>query len=194
MQNWIAVAGRANLQVAWDREPWEALVRAIAHQQLHGKAAETILSRFQAGFRGTHFPTPGQVCRASSEKLRAMGFSSSKVLAIQGIAAAARSRSIPSRHEAEMLTDDQLVEQLVQLRGVGRWTVEMMLIFTLGRMDVMPMDDFGIKSGLSILWGLASPPTKKEFPKLTDHWRPWRSLAAWYLWRLADSAKQKSST
>ncbi|QEG42772.1 DNA-3-methyladenine glycosylase family protein [Roseimaritima ulvae] len=186
---WIAVAGKSDWEVAWQRSLYQALVMAIAHQQLHGNAARAILQRFEAGFRGEDFPSPHQVGRASTDKLRAMGFSAAKVTAIQGIAAAARKGDIPSRQQAEQMSDDELVEHLVTLRGVGRWTVEMLLIFTLGRMDVMPVDDYGVRSGLRSLCELESLPGKRDFARLTDHWRPHRSLAAWYLWRLADANK-----
>ncbi len=186
---WIAVAGKSHWEVAWDRSLYQALVMAIAHQQLHGNAARAILKRFESGFRGNAFPTPAQVGRAGTEKLRAMGFSAAKVTAIQGIAAAARNGDLPTREQAEQMSDDALVECLVTLRGVGRWTVEMLLIFTLGRMDVMPVDDFGVKTGLQSLRGLDALPGKRAFATLTDHWRPYRSLAAWYLWRLADAQK-----
>ncbi len=186
---WIGESGRCELQVQWDRDLYEALVRAIAHQQLHGRAAECILGRLCAGFRGDGFPTPQQLKRASTEKLRSMGFSSAKTIAIQGIATAAASGEIPSRAEATKLTDDELVERLLPLRGVGRWTVEMLLIFTLGRMDVMPVDDFGVKSGLKHLFNLEKTPRKSQFAELTDTWRPFRSIGAWYLWRRADASK-----
>ncbi len=186
---WIGEAGDCKLQVEWNRELYEALVRAIAHQQLHGRAAETILGRLCAGFRCEAFPSPQQLKRAPIEKLRGMGFSGSKAIAIQGIAAAAVAGEIPTREQAGLLTDDELVERLLPLRGVGRWTVEMLMIFTLGRLDVMPVDDFGVKSGLQQLFRLTATPKKAEFAVLTDHWGPYRSLGAWYLWRRADMSK-----
>ena len=188
---WIETSGPCSLEIQWERELFEALVRAIAHQQLHGRAAETILGRLVAGFRCEGFPTAQQLKRASHEKLRGMGFSSAKAVAIQGIAAAAVAGEIPTRVVAASLTDEQLIEQLLPLRGVGRWTVEMLLIFTLGRLDVMPIDDFGVKSGLQQLFNLESMPKKDVFAELTDHWKPYRSLGAWYLWRKADAGKVK---
>lgn len=189
LAGWIETAGAPAWSIDWEREPYEALVHAVAHQQLHGRAAQTILARFCAGFRGNGFPTPRQVVRADVDKLRGMGFSAAKVAAIQGIAQATLEGRVPSREEAEQLSDEELVQRLVALRGIGRWTVEMLLIFTLGRLDVMPVDDFGIKSGLRALHRLEGLPGKQDFPALTDHWRPHRSLAAWYLWRLADTLK-----
>lgn len=190
---WIKESGPCSIEIQWRRSLYEALVRAIAHQQLHGRAAECILGRLCAGFKCDGFPSPLQIKRAPAEKLRAMGFSTAKTVAIQGIAAAAARSEIPSRAEATKLTDDELVERLLPLRGVGRWTVEMLLIFTLGRLDVMPVDDFGVKSGLKQLFSLAEMPGKSHFAELTDHWRPYRSVGAWYLWRKADAAKLAKS-
>jgi len=188
---WVGESGPCSLEIQWQRELFEALVRAIAHQQLHGRAAETILGRLVAGFRCENFPSAQQLKRASHEKLRGMGFSSAKAVAIQGIAGAAIAGEIPDRVVAASLTDDELIERLLPLRGVGRWTVEMLLIFTLGRLDVMPIDDFGVKSGLQLLFGLETLPKKDVFAELTDHWKPYRSLGAWYLWRKADAGKAK---
>ncbi len=188
---WILESGPCGLQIEWDRELFEALVRAIAHQQLHGRAAATILGRLCAGFKCERFPSAKQIQRAPLEKLRGMGFSNAKAVAIQGLAAAAAKGEIPQRAMAAEMTDEELFERLLPLRGVGRWTVEMLLIFTLGRLDVMPVDDFGVKSGLQQLFGLTAMPKKLEFAELTDAWRPYRSLGAWYLWRKADSGKPK---
>ncbi len=188
---WIGESGPCSLEIQWQRELFEALVRAIAHQQLHGRAAEAILGRMVTGFRCKDFPSALQLKRASHEKLRGMGFSSAKAIAIQGIASAAVAGQIPSRIVAASLTDEEIIERLLPLRGVGRWTVEMLLIFTLGRLDVMPTDDFGVKSGLQQLYGLESMPKKAVFAELTDDWKPFRSLGAWYLWRKADAGKTK---
>jgi DNA-3-methyladenine glycosylase II len=191
LDTWIEQSGPCSLEIQWQRELFEALVRAIAHQQLHGRAAETILGRLVAGFRCDPFPSAQQIKRASHEKLRGMGFSSAKAVAIQGIAAAAVAGEIPTRVMAASMSDSELIERLLPLRGVGRWTVEMLLIFTLGRLDVMPIDDFGVKSGLQQLFNLETMPKKDVFADLTDHWKPYRSLGAWYLWRKADAGKAK---
>jgi DNA-3-methyladenine glycosylase II len=188
---WIQQCGPCKLTVAWDRSLYEALVRAIAHQQLHGRAAEAILGRLCEGFRGNDFPTPKQIARASAEKLRGMGFSAAKTVAIQGIAAAAARGEIPDRAGAEQMSDEEIIERLVKLRGVGRWTVEMLLIFTLGRLDVLPVDDFGVKSGLQQLIGCQTLPKKADFAVHAATWHPYCSIAAWYLWRKADAAKRE---
>jgi DNA-3-methyladenine glycosylase II len=189
---WIDTHGRCALQVQWEQSLYESLVRAVAHQQLHGRAAATILARFEAGFRGQGFPTPAQVMRAPTDKLRGMGFSTAKTVAIQGIARAAQRGEIPPRAEAESLADDEIIARLTSLKGVGRWTVEMLLIFTLGRLDTMPVDDFGVQSGLMHLLDLPTMPKKADFALHTDAWKPYRSIAAWYLWRKAEAVRLKS--
>lgn len=193
---WIESCGSCALQVSWERSVYEALVRAIAHQQLHGRAAQTILERLITEFArtgqartGLAFPTARQLKLAPLERLRKCGFSLAKATAIQGIAAAAVSGEIPERSETVSLSNEELIERLVGLRGVGRWTVEMLLIFTLGRLDVMPVDDFGIRAGVQHLLGLSIQPRPREVAAVTDHLAPYRSVAAWYLWRLADARK-----
>ncbi len=183
---WTLQYGRCELVVQWERDLYEALVRAIAHQQLHAKAAQAILGRLLLHFNTDTIPSPTLISRTKPEVLRELGFSMSKVVAIQGIAQAAIDGEIPERSLAEQMSDEELIERLIGLRGVGRWTVEMLLIFTLGRLDVMPVDDFGVKSGLAKLYRLPTLPRKNEFAELTRHWAPYRSVAAWYLWRLAE--------
>ncbi len=119
--------------------------------------------------------------------LRAVGFSRSKILAIRDIAAKAAEGIVPTREEAEALSDAELISRLVPLRGVGQWTVEMLLIFSLGRLDVFPLDDFGVRKGLKIAFGLEEMPSKRDMLALTDAWRPYRSIGTWYLWRLVSN-------
>ena len=171
------------------RSPYEALVSAVAHQQLHANAAEAILRRFKALFPQTRFPRPEQVLEATDEALRGCGFSSGKMLAIRDIAEKTLSGQIPKRAAALKLDDEELIERLVAVRGVGRWTVEMLLIFTLGRPDVFPSDDFGVRNGWRVAKKLDEMPKPKEFRALAERWQPHRTLAAWYLWRAADAAK-----
>jgi DNA-3-methyladenine glycosylase II len=176
--------------VPLQREPYEALVRAIAHQQVHGRAAEAMLSRFRALHEGEDFPPAEFVLALPPEALRGCGFSGSKVLAIQDIAAKTREGLVPRLEEAGSLTDAELIERLVTIRGVGRWTVEMLLIFTLGRADILPVDDFGVREGWKLLNGLEVQPKPKELAAIGEAWKPWRSIAAWYLWRAADEGKK----
>jgi DNA-3-methyladenine glycosylase II len=189
MRRLIRVHGPCEL-VPQKRSPYEALVSAVAHQQLHANAAEAILRRFKALFPGSRFPKPGQVLDANDIELRGCGFSSGKMLAIRDIAAKTLCGQIPSRAVAAKLDDDELIARLVEVRGVGRWTVEMLLIFTLGRPDVFPADDFGVRSGWRVLRKLDELPKPKDFRAYAARWRPHRTLAAWYLWRAADAAKK----
>lgn len=186
----IAQYGPCGLEPRAQRSPYEALVRAIAHQQLHGKAAETILGRFLALYKG-EFPTPNQILKTPHETLRGVGFSNSKVLAIQDIAQKAVDGVVPTWEESFTLTDEELVRRLVTIRGVGPWTVEMFLIFTLGRLDVFPVDDYGVKVGVKHFYNLPDLPHKKVMAEKGLLWQPYRSVAAWYFWRVADSLKEK---
>jgi DNA-3-methyladenine glycosylase II len=171
------------------REPYEALVRAIAHQQVHGRAAEAILGRFIALHPGHDFPPAHAVLETPVEAMRGCGFSGSKVAAIRDIAEKAAGGLVPTRKAAARLEDEALIERLVAIRGVGRWTVEMLLIFTLGRRDVLPVDDFGVREGWRVATGADAQVKPKELAAIGEPWGPWRSIAAWYLWRAADAAK-----
>ena len=165
--------------------PYEALTRAIAHQQLNGRAAQTILGRFVALFGDGRFPTPAQVIATHPERLRRAGFSRAKVRAIKDIARHALAGTVPTRRAAATLADDAIIERLIPIRGVGRWTVEMLLIFTLGRPDILPVDDFGVREGYRRACGTRLRPTPKALRALGERWKPYRSVAAWYLWRAA---------
>ena len=182
----IARVGPCRLQLHPQREPYEALVRAIAHQQLHGRAAEAILGRFTALYPGRAFPQPAQLLATEETLLRSVGFSMAKIATIRGIAAATLDGVVPGLREAKRLPDAALIQRLVTLRGVGRWTVEMLLIFTLGRTDVLPVDDFGVREGWKRIKGLAAQPKPRELAQIGAAWSPWRSVAAWYLWRAAE--------
>ncbi|QYU69732.1 DNA-3-methyladenine glycosylase 2 family protein [Leptolyngbya sp. 15MV] len=174
---------------AVQREPYEALVRAIAHQQVHGRAAEAILGRFIALFPGHAFPPAAQVLETPVEAMRGCGLSGSKVAAIRDIAEKSVGGLVPTRRGAARMTDEALIERLVQIRGVGRWTVEMLLIFTLGREDVLPVDDFGVREGWRVATGAETQVKPKELAAIGEPWAPYRSIAACYLWRAADAAK-----
>lgn len=168
------------------RSPFEALVRAVAHQQLNGKAADTITRRFLELFPGRRFPTPVEVEQMAEDRIRLAGFSGSKVRAIQDIAAKAREGIVPERRILARLDDEAIIERLVQCRGVGRWTVEMFLMFTLARPDVLPADDFGVRNGFQLVHGLPEMPRPRELLEFGERWRPYRTTASWYLWRAVD--------
>lgn len=186
----IARIGRSRLATV-KREPYEALIRAIAHQQVHGRAAEAMLGRLLANFPEAEFPSPAAILALPDGALRACGFSGSKVAAIIDIAHHAAGGHVPSRRGCARISDEALIERLVAIRGVGRWTVEMLLIFTLGREDILPVDDFGVREGYRIAAGLEVQPKPKELGAIGAAWAPHRSTAAWYLWQAANAAKVK---
>ncbi len=181
--------GPPRLGVQRQRSPYEALMRAIAHQQLHGRAAQAILARFAALYPGDDFPAPEQVLATDDATLRGCGFSASKIAALRDICAKTLDGTVPSRRTSLRLTDEDLIARLTTIRGVGQWTVEMLLIFTLGRPDVLPVDDFGVRDGYRVLFGTDAQPKPRALAELGLPWAPWRSFAAWYLWRASDEAK-----
>ena len=189
MRRLIRAHGPCALEVN-PRQPWEALVCAVAHQQLNARAADSILRRFRALFPGKKFPRPADVLATPVETLRGSGFSGGKIASIRDIAEKAQTGIVPTRAAALRLTDEELIARLITLRGVGQWTVEMLLIFTLGRGDVFPCDDFGVRQGYMIAMKLPEMPKPKELRAAAERWRPHRTLAAWYFWRAADAGKQ----
>lgn len=187
----IRDAGAFTLKPGRGTEPWQALTRAVASQQLHGNAARAIFGRFLALYPGKKFPAPADIAATPFGKLRGTGFSEAKVKAVCDIAEKAAAGQVPTRKQCARMTDAEIIAACVPLRGVGRWTVEMLLIFTLGRMDVLPVDDFGVREGYRLAYGLRKQPKPKVLAKIGEKWAPYRSVAAWYLWRAADLAKEK---
>jgi len=179
----ITTVGPCTFEARPAREPYEALIRAVAYQQLHAKAGDAILSRLLALY-GNAFPSPNQLLATEFDALRACGFSARKTETIQGIAEGALSGLIPSRDDAEAMSDEDLITRLVVLKGIGRWTVEMLLMFTLKRMDVLPADDFGVVQGYKRLKKLDVAPKRKDLNEIGKLWSPYRSIASWYLWRV----------
>jgi len=180
----IAAIGPCLHQAKPAREPYEALVRAIAYQQLHTKAGDTILARFLALYPYTAFPSAQQLLASDPEIQRACGLSAAKLAAIRGIAQARLDGIVPTRDQALSLSDEALVERLVSLKGVGRWTVEMFLIYTLERSDILPVDDYGVRKGYRRLKGIEKAPTPRQMREIGGAWSPYRTVAAWYLWRI----------
>ncbi len=182
----IAKVGPSRLAIERKREPYQALMRAVAYQQLHGRAAEAILGRVVALFPDHPFPPPELFLARTDEELRACGLSANKLRAMRDIAEKTAAGWVPSRAAAARLKNEALIERLTALRGVGRWTVEMLLIFSLGRTDVLPVDDFGVREGYRKLKNLAAQPKPKDLAEIGQAWSPYRSTAAWYLWRASE--------
>ena len=178
----IRAAGPLKLAIR-NHEPFQALAHAIAHQQLNGIAANTILGRLVAACGNSDFPTPQAILDASTETVRAAGFSFAKVAALKDLAAKTLAAVVPDRATLATLEDAVIIERLTQVRGVGRWTVEMLLMFQLGRPDILPVDDFGVRAGFRAAYGLTRLPKPKVLALWGERWKPYRSAAAWYLWR-----------
>jgi DNA-3-methyladenine glycosylase II len=178
----IRAAGPLKLELR-DHEPFQALAQAIAHQQLNGTAANTILRRLVATCGKSDFPTPQEILDASTATVRAAGFSFAKVAALKDLASKTLAAVVPDRRTLAALDDAAIIERLTQVRGVGRWTVEMLLMFQLGRPDVLPVDDFGVRAGFRAAYGLTRLPKPKVLALWGERWKPYRSAAAWYLWR-----------
>jgi DNA-3-methyladenine glycosylase II len=191
MRRLIREHGPCKLEHEPWRSPFQSLVLAVAHQQLHATAAGNILGRFKKLFPKRRFPKPEDLAKVKDEQLRACGFSFAKIKAIRDIAAKTLDGTIPSSRRIEKLSDEEIIERLTEARGVGRWTVEMLLIFQLGRKDVLPVDDFGVRSGYRAAYKKREMPKPKDLMKFGERWRPHATTAAWYLWRAADAAKKK---
>lgn len=189
MRGLIREVGPFTLTPRVGRSPFESLARAIAYQQLHDKAAESILRRFIALFPGRRFPRPAEVLATDARAMKRTGFSRAKVAALRDLAAKTLDGTVPTSRVIKNLGDEAIVERLVAVRGIGRWTVEMLLIFQLGRPDVLPVDDFGVRKGFRIAYRRRTMPTLKEVLRYGERWKPYRTAASWYLWRAADRSK-----
>jgi len=191
MRRLIREFGPCELAPETRRPPFQSLVLAVAHQQLHGSAANAILARFRKLFPGRRFPRPADLASVTDAQLRACGFSFAKIASIRDLAAKTMAGVVPPSRQIIELSDDEIVERLTEVRGVGRWTVEMLLIFQLGRPDVLPADDFGVRNGFRRAYRKRGMPKPKDLLVFGERWKPHRTTAAWYLWRAADSARKK---
>jgi DNA-3-methyladenine glycosylase II len=191
MRRLIREHGKCALTPETRRSPFQSLVRAVAHQQLNGTAANTILRRFIKLFPGRRFPRPEDLAGVTDAQIRACGFSFAKIKAIRDITAKTLSGVVPTSRHIAKLSDDEIVERLTEVRGVGRWTVEMLLIFQLARPDVLPADDFGVRTGFCRAYKKRDLPKAKDLLAFGERWRPHRTTAAWYLWQAANAAKKK---
>jgi DNA-3-methyladenine glycosylase II len=170
------------------QSPYEALVEAIAYQSISGKAAATIFGRIKALSAAGGVPTPEEMLKLRKPVLRKAGLSGAKILAMKDLARKTLDGIVPSHDEALRLSDEELVVRLVSVRGIGAWTVEMFLIFRLGRPDVLPIHDLGVKKGWSVAYGKKQMPRPKELLKFGERWRPYRTVASWYMWRAFERA------
>ena len=191
MRRLIRDFGPCGLVPETRRSPFQSLVHAVAHQQLNGTAADAILARFKKLFPGRRFPRPEDLASVSDDDLRWVGFSRAKILAIRDIAAKTLAGVVPTSRQIVKLSDAEIIERLTEVRGVGRWTVEMLLIFQLGRPDVLPADDFGVRNGFRQAYKKRDLPAVKGLLAFGERWRPHRTTASWYLWLVADAAKKK---
>ena len=167
--------------------PFDSLAESIAYQQLSGKAAATIFGRVRALYSKRKWLDPKMVLATSDEALRACGLSRSKTAALKDLAAKTLDGTVPSGRALTRMSDEEIIERLTTVRGIGRWTVEMLLLFELGRLDVWPVADYGVQKGFAKTFGRRKLPTRKQFLKIGEKWRPYRSVAAWYFWRALDA-------
>lgn len=181
----IAAHGPFTMRPSAEVGIYESLVRSIVFQQLSGKAAATILSRLLATWGG-RFPTPAELLEADLASLRSAGVSRNKALALHDLSARALDGTVPTLAQARQLEDEELVQRLVAVRGIGRWTVEMLLMFRLGRPDVLPVADLGVRKGFQLTFDLDELPRPALMQELAEPWRPYRSVGSWYMWRLVD--------
>jgi DNA-3-methyladenine glycosylase II len=175
-------AGPFTLQLRHMHSPFEALARNIVYQQLHGNAAAAIHRRVLELF-GSKRLRPVDVLAAADLDLRGAGLSGAKLLALKDLAAKTLDGTVPTLARLKRMDDEAIIERLTEVRGIGRWTVEMLLMFRLGRPDVLPVGDYAVRKGFAVTYGLAEMPKPKELEQYGERWRPYRSVASWYMWR-----------
>lgn len=179
--------GPCRLETDGGQSPFAALAESIAYQQLTGKAAATIFSRVLALYRPKRFPQPQDILSTEDTALRSAGLSRSKVAAVKDLARKSLDGTVPPLANLRRLDDEEIVRRLTAVRGVGRWTVEMFLIFRLGRPDVLPAGDYGVQKGFRRAFRTRTHPTPAQVLRRGERWRPYRTVASWYLWRAADN-------
>ena len=190
MAELIARSRRYNVTPAVAIRPFDALAESIAYQQLSGKAAATIFGRVRALYPKRKWLDPEQLLATPDETLRGAGLSRAKTAALKDLAAKTIDGTVPTGRALIRMSDDEIVTRLTAVRGIGRWTVEMLLLFDLGRPDVWPVDDYGVRKGFAKTFGRRKLPTPKQLMKFGEKWRPYRSVAAWYFWRALDTAEK----
>jgi len=188
----IDKVGRCTLRIEAIHTPFDALAQAIMHQQITGKAAATIVRRFKEKLGdGDAFPTPHAVLAATDETLRAVGLSRSKALAMRDLAAKTIDGTVPTADALHAMDEQLILERLTQVRGIGDWTVHMLLIFRLGRKDVLPATDYGVRKGFMVAFRGKELPSPKDIAARAEKWRPYRSVASWYFWRALELPASK---
>jgi len=190
----VVRAGSFNLRIKSSHSPFEALLESIVYQQLHGKAAAAILRRLLTVFGDLH-PQPEQLLIVPDEPLRAAGLSKNKLLALRDLASKTVDGTVPTLARIRRMPDDEIIDRLTRVRGIGTWTAQMLLIFRLGRPDVLPVSDYGVRKGFLLAFGKKTArrpisaemlPQAEEILRRGERWKPWRSVASWYLWRACD--------
>ena len=187
----IAETAPFQIDVADAQSPYEVLLESIAYQSISGKAAATIFERIKALGENGRPPAPEKMVKILTAKLRKAGLSGAKAAAMKDLAKKAMAGIVPTHDEALKLSDEELIERLGSVRGIGAWTVQMFLIFRLGRPDVLPIHDLGVKKGWSVAYGKKHMPKPQELLKFGERWRPYRTVASWYMWRAFERAGYK---
>ena len=182
----IARAGAFTMRPEPTQSMFAALVESIVYQQLSGKAAATILGRVVALYRPRRFPRPQDFLDTPTERLRAAGLSAAKAAGVRDLAARTLDGTVPSMGRVRRMSDEEIVTRLTAVRGIGRWTVEMLLLFRLGRPDVLPLDDLGVRKGFARAFSRRVLRDPLVLSRRAERWRPYRSVASWYLWRALD--------
>jgi len=187
----IERVGPCRLRIGTLQSPFQALTEAIVYQQLTGRAAATILGRVVALYRPRRFPRPEDILDASVRRLRAAGLSRAKVAALKDLAARTLDGTVPSSAALKRMDEEEIAARLTSIRGVGRWTVDMLLIFRLGRPDILPVGDYGIRKGFARAFRTRALPTPAQVARRGERWRPYRTVASWYLWRALEPSIER---
>jgi 3-methyladenine DNA glycosylase/8-oxoguanine DNA glycosylase len=188
----ITQVGEFQFKLDECESPYESLLEAIAYQSISGKAAATIFARIKALGSNGICPTPKEILATRKQALRMAGLSTAKALAMKDLAQKTLDGVVPSLDEAHKMSDEELVERLISVRGIGAWTVEMFLIFRLGRPDVLPIHDYGVQKGYALTYGKKHVPKPRELAAFGERWRPYRTVASWYMWRAVGLADGKA--
>ncbi len=186
MTRLIAKTGAFRFQLDQCDSVYESLLEAIAYQSISGKAAATIYARVKALGSNGLCPTPAEILAVSVQTLREAGLSGAKAAAMKDLAQKTIDGVVPTLEAAALLPDEELVERLISVRGIGAWTVEMFLIFRLGRPDVLPIHDYGVQKGFALTYGKKEIPKPRELAAFGERWRPYRTVASWYMWRAVE--------